>query len=127
MREVTFLVVLLLLTGCAISKEALDAKMNTWMGQSANDLIASWGPPTQVIDNGYEGKILVYEFSHSYTTPGHATTYNSGNAYIYGNNVYGYGTGTTVYTPPRTTTHSKTRTFWVNSAGIIYRWYWKGR
>jgi hypothetical protein len=38
----------------------------------------------------------------------------------------GLGCAMGMNSPPETTTYQASRTFWVNSEGIIYRWAWKG-
>lgn len=50
------LVSLSCLTGCLNTEEA----MNSWLGQSEASLIAQWGPPPFVRDDGQGGHVLVY-------------------------------------------------------------------
>jgi hypothetical protein len=73
--------------------------MESWVGHDQNDLIAAWGPPQQILDDGNGGKILVYVATRSYTSPGHANTIVNGSAYTYGNSTYGSAYGNTTYTP----------------------------
>ena len=128
--------------GCAL----VDSKMKAWVGKHESELIASWGAPTYVHEDGRGGTLLVYEHVETYTTPGHSTTtgYSSGvtqgygnvQTQTYGNQVQAYGTvnsnnygsshSTTTYTPPETNEYKTTRSFFVDSEGRIYRYAWKG-
>jgi hypothetical protein len=88
--------------------------MSSWEGQDVNDLIAGWGPPSQVLDDGNGGKIFCYQSSGTIYMPGTSTTTFSGyNAY-------------TTTTPGYAVPVNKYRMFWVNPGGTIYRWSWKG-
>lgn len=116
------LVIVVALAGCA----SISETMETWVGHHQSDLIASWGPPQQVLDDGQGGKILVYTEIRSFTAPGSATTTVTGSTYGYGNTAYGRATGYTTYNPPQTTSYDASRTFWVDQNGRIYRWSWKG-
>ena len=110
------------LAGCA----SINETMQSWMGRHQSDLIASWGPPQQVMDDGQGGKIFVYTATRSYTSPGTATTTVSGSAYAYGNTAYGTGTRYTTYNPPQSHSYDAHRMFWIDPNGKIYRWSWKG-
>lgn len=112
-----------LLTGCA---SRINETMESWVGHHQSDLIASWGPPQQIMDDGSGGRILIYTQNRTFTSPGTATTTTTGSAYGAGNTVYGNATSTTTYNPPRTSGYQANRMFWVNSNGRIYRWSWKG-
>jgi uncharacterized membrane protein YeaQ/YmgE (transglycosylase-associated protein family) len=86
------------------TKEAL----NSLIGATKAQLIASWGDPTRVTDDGNGGEILIY--SSTYTTGGHFhSTYNNGHNYTY-------------YDPPQTVTDKKQ--FFIDAKGIIYKWMW---
>ena len=96
----------------------VNEMMRSWEGHHVNELIAKWGPPTQVMPDGSGGKILVYSQTKTYTPPGSVQT-----------NVYGYGnfaTGYTTVNPPQTTSWQAHRMFWVDRNGYIYRWAWIG-
>ena len=112
------------LAGCAL----IDKQMESWMGHHQSDLIASWGPPQQVMDDGQGGKIFVYTYTRSRTSPATAKTEYSGRAHSYGNGLSTRlkGTSTTTFTPATTTTYTKRRMFWIDSNARIYRWAWKG-
>jgi hypothetical protein len=121
----TLLVVLLLvgLVGCVAR---MNRVMSSWVGNSYGNVIAAWGPPDQVLDDGSGGKILVYTRVRSYTAPGTATTQTSGTAAANGSTLYGTATSTTTYTPGQTYSWKIYRMFWLDKNGIVYRWSWRG-
>lgn len=56
--------------GCVAMKTLNDsltpnAAMASWQGRNWNDLVASWGPPARVMDDGSGGRILTYEIKCS--------------------------------------------------------------
>lgn len=116
--------------GCA----SINENMASWMGHNSNELIASWGPPQQIMPDGQEGQILIYSQARQWTTPGRATTNTYGSATTHGNlygntyqgNTYGNATSTTSYTPAQTYGYSSYRMFWADKNGNLYRWSWKG-
>ncbi|HXM40768.1 MAG TPA: hypothetical protein VN924_05920 [Bryobacteraceae bacterium] len=67
----------------------MDKVMSSWVGNSYGNVVAAWGPPDQILDDGASGKILVYTKTRSYTVPGTATTHTSGTATANGSTVYG--------------------------------------
>lgn len=118
-----FLVPLYFLVGCG----QISKTMQSWVGHSSNELISSWGPPSQVFDDRNGGKVFVYAESRSWVQPGTSTTYTTANAYNTGyGNVSAYGTSTTVYNPARVEGYTAYRTFFIDSSGTIYSWSWKG-
>ena len=114
--------VLLLFTGCA----SINKTMQSWMGHHQSDLIASWGPPQQIMDDGQGGKIFIYFSTRTFTSPGHSTTTVTGSAYGTEHYTYGSATGYTTYAPPQTSSYNAYRMFWVDKNGYIYRWAWRG-
>ena len=134
MRKVLIVLLAIFLSGCVNMSEV----MRSWEGQHFGNLIASWGPPQGVMDDGSGGKIFIYTQSRQWTTPGRAVTNVSSYGNTYGNiNMYnnygnfnsfgtGYATATTTYTPPQVNGYQAWRMFWINSNGYIYRWQWKG-
>ena len=117
------IIALALVTGCAAR---INAIMQSWEGNHVSDLIASWGPPTQVVPDGSGGQILIYASTRAFTAPGYSTTTITGSTYGSGTYAYGQATGHTTYTPPTTTSYTAYRMFWVNEQGRIYRWAWRG-
>ena len=126
---ITTAFVILLVTGC-ITPGKMNEIMSSWVGDNANNLIASWGPPQQVMPDGSGGQILIYLQDRQSTSPGYSTTTSSASANAWGNYNYatatGYGTSNTVTTPPKTDRWTVSRSFWVDKDGRIYRWAWKG-
>lgn len=99
------------IAGCA---GQVNEVMASWVDCHSSELITKWGPPNRTMDDGAGGQLFIYEFGRSSTGPGYASTQAYGSRY------------STVYYPPQTSGYVATRTFWVNSEGIIYRWAWKG-
>ena len=124
MKRILFVLPLLIcLASCAAR---MNKVMASWQGNHYSNLLAAWGPPDQIMDDGSGGKIFVYTRVRSYTAPGTATTQTSGTATASGGTVYGSATSTTTYTPGQTYTWKIYRMFWTNKNGIIYRWSWRG-
>ncbi len=121
-RLIAIFLLLLVSTGCA----NINKVMKSWEGHHYGELIASWGPPQQVFDDGYGGRILVYTQQRQWTTPGTATTYTTGSATVWDNYIWGSATSRTTYYPPQTHGYTAYRMFWINSNGYIYRWAWRG-
>ena len=128
MRRNNLIVVLIIvlafsfISGCA----SINKTMQSWVGNHQSDLIASWGPPQQVMDDGRGGRIFIYPTTRSLTSPGHSTTTVTGSAYGSGSYAYGSATGYTTYTPPQTSSYNAYRMFWIDSNGYVYRWAWRG-
>lgn len=114
------------LVGCASPSKSLQS----WVGHNSNELIASWGPPSEVFADGNGGQVFVYAKTREWTQPGSATTTYSSNTYgsIYGNSYSGntYGQAQTVYTPAMVEGYTAYRMFWIDSSGTIYSWAWRG-
>lgn len=120
-------------TGCMTAAK-MNKTMASWQGADVNYLIARWGPPTQVMNDGQGGRIFIYTYNRSYTTAGVATTTTTGSANgtatTIGNdtsiNVHGQSNSTTVYSPQQTGEWKVYRMFWVGPRGHVYRWSWRG-
>jgi hypothetical protein len=108
-----------LLTGCP---QRISETLQSWMGHNFNELIAVWGPPSQVFSDGRGGAIFVYALNRSWVQPGSAaTTYQT---YVIGDYLYTYGT--TTYIPAVVQGYTAYRMFWISSDGVIYSWAWRG-
>lgn len=116
------LIIAVLFSGCF----AINKVMKSWMGYHYGQLIAKWGPPQQVFDDGYGGRILIYTAQREFVAPGRSTTYTTGTATMYDNFIWGSATSRTTYTPARVTGYTAYRMFWINKRGIIYKWAWRG-
>lgn len=114
--------VLTFLAGCAAAR--ITESMKSWEGHHFNELIASWGPPQQILDDGAGGRIFVYSETQETIIPGTADTTRGPSMNI----------GGMIYTPPAITTQQPTRIerstshrmFWIDRRGYVYRWAWKG-
>ena len=119
----------LLLPGCMTTAK-MNKIMASWVGHDANELIAAWGPPQQVMPDGRGGQIFAFFQDRQYTSPGFSSTTSTASATAWGTYNYatatGYGTSNTVTMPPQTYRWIVSRTFWVDKDGRIYRWAWKG-
>ena len=73
----------LLSTGCAAR---INKIMQSWIGSHYSSLIASWGPPRAIYDDGSGGRVLVWTFTRSYTSPATSTT--SGTANVIGDTLW---------------------------------------
>ena len=80
------------------------------MGHSQTELIESWGPPQQVIEDG-DKTILVYIKSYVYRNPGTSMP-----------NTVGHRTTTTTELPGQSGTSSTKKMFWVDDSGTIVGW-----
>jgi hypothetical protein len=97
------------LTGCAAR---INRLMASWQGHNANQLIARWGPPTNVYDDGNGTRILTWVYPRSFGEATARTTCN------------GIACNTT-YHPPAT--WQVYRMFFVDTAsGLITGWSWRG-
>ncbi len=108
--RIAILLVALLVTGCA----SINESMRKWQGHHISEVMASWGPPSAVVDDGLGGKIYTWGSTRHWSTPGSAQTH------VYGNMAY------TTYQPAQSQSYNATRSFFVNKNGIIYRWHWRG-
>jgi hypothetical protein len=119
------------MVGCA---GRINKTMDSWRGAHVSQLIGSWGPPAQIMDDGLGGKVFIYATTRTWTTPGTATTQTTGSATAtaWGTDTYATGsatgrsTSTTTYTPAQTHGYHAYRMFYINANGVIYNWAWKG-
>jgi hypothetical protein len=119
----------LLSAGCA---STVNQTMQSWVGHNVQELMQSWGVPTQVMDNpAGSGKIVIYDFHAPVTLPGTAPT--PGSSYTTGYiDANGNWQSTTTYnpgspgTPSQTIDFQRVRVFYVNSEGTITSWSWRG-
>ena len=123
-RSLLLFLALIMSFGCFAAH--LSKIMKSWEGSHYGDLIASWGPPQIVYDDGYGGRILIYTKRRQFTAPGKSTTYTTGRATVYDNLIWGSATSTTHYTPAKIYGYTAYRMFWINKKGHIYRWAWRG-
>jgi len=114
-KIITIILILFSLNGCV----SVNKLMTSWENHHYSELIGSWGPPTQVYDDGQGGRILIYVYNRSYTTQGVSTTTTTGSGYgtatMYDNNIWGNVNtstqSTTTYNPPQTYQYTSNRMF----------------
>ena len=109
---------------------SVERTMTSWLGHHQSELLMSWGPPSQIMDDGSGGKIIVYTQVRSFVSPGYSysTTTGSASAYGYGNTAYAYGSAQTTTTSYPAQVHQRTtfRQFHVDSSGVIRSYSWRG-
>ena len=124
--------VLLLLSGCATTA-GNEKLLSSWVGQSADHLISTWGAPANITQLSNGGRVLEYSHQRNiqmggYTTTTPVTTQHNG---MITGDVNGMYTGTsTTYVPTTTPVQNialqcVTR-FTVNAQGTITNWAWQG-
>lgn len=59
----------ILLAGCA-TRQNFNTAMNQWAGQSESHLVSKLGQPTSVYDQTDGARVVTYDWSRTYTTPG---------------------------------------------------------
>jgi hypothetical protein len=119
LRIVGVVILAVSLTGCPAQ---ISKSLASWVGHNYNELLASWGPPSEVYSDGQGGAVFVYLYTRSWVQPGSATTTYSSTTI--GN--YMYGRATTTYSPSYVTGYTAYRMFWIDSSGAIYSWSWRG-
>ncbi len=117
LKLVLLSIIICSLAGCVTSSK-MNEVMSSWMGHNVNDLIASWGPPSTVLSDGNGGQILAYDQSRQFVTQGSSSTTVN---YI-GNMAF----ANTTSSPGSVINIRRSRIFWVDSNGLIYRWSWRG-
>jgi hypothetical protein len=125
MKRKYFLLLGVLFFSCCLA-ETVNKIMISWENHHYGDLIASWGPPQQVFDDGYGGRILVYTLARYWSSPATSKIYVTGNATAYDNYIWGSAAATTTYYPSQIYGYTAYRMFWINKDGYIYRWAWRG-
>jgi len=112
---------MLSLSACTTA-EQMDAKISAYEGNHIDRVLADFGPPTQVLDDGRGGKIYTYDLSQAYYMPGTTQTFGS----AYGPNSP-QRFNTFAYTSPGYTIPvEKFRMFWADRNGVVYQTSWKG-
>ena len=133
-----FILGLLLLTGCATTA-GYEKVLSSWVGQSADHLISTWGTPANSTRLSDGGRVLEYSNQRNiqiggYTTAVPQTTYHNGTTSIYGNNggsaTGNYSGTSTTYvqqtTPIQNIAMQCATRFTVNAQGTITNWAWQG-
>jgi hypothetical protein len=116
----------LMIYACSTTQQVRQELQKNWEGRNVNDLITELGPPTQVLDDGQGGKILVYTSTkHIHSSGDSFTSYQGASQTYYAGGRTAYstdsGTANTFTTPGLSYKRSRHQMFWVNDRGIIYR------
>lgn len=129
MRKIVFLLVCLGMAGCATTAK-YEARLNTYIGQSEDALIASWGVPEKTYELKSGKKAIEFIAKNVYETGGYTymtsqTTYASGKI---GDKSYS-GTSTTLV--PQTEPARKYRmtcktSFIIGADGRVESWHHDG-
>ncbi len=94
------------LSGCGYTwkdyHKKVDTMMAAWEGDHISNLMAQWGPPNRITEDGRGGKIYCYD-KEGYNTSQYVNT----NSY-------------------HTRVSSSYRHFWADKNGMIYRSKWSG-
>jgi hypothetical protein len=112
MKKIKLIFVFAILVFTFVQCGSTSKIMASWVGHTKAELYQSWGPPTRTTSDGQGGEIAIYEY---YVDMGQ----NPGSIYSNYNNTIGY-------TAPTQRGYVQTRMFYINSANIIYSWWWKG-
>lgn len=62
MKKLLLLLCMISLPCFAITKKKLKVLMDSWLGNSQNELVLAWGPPTRTGDDGKGGSMLIYAY-----------------------------------------------------------------
>src|ERR1700733_1888308 len=138
MNRIAASILLVLLAGCA-STAGYEAVLQTWLGDSSDHLVSSWGVPQQVYRQSGGGTVLQYSRSGQIALPGMTTyqaqtSYTSGSVAAVGSNgnmINGTYDGTATTYVPHTSdptviaTRCVTR-FTADASGRITNWSWEG-
>jgi hypothetical protein len=84
--------------------------LKSWIGHREEELYRKWGVPSKVVDNGRNGKIVIY-------VPDSNTKVGVNPGYI--------NAGKPVeYLTPRNNAYKRTKVFYITPMGTIYAWKW---
>ena len=138
MRNFLLLMGMLVLSGCATT-EGYKKVANSWVGSHVDNLIASWGPPSNSYPLSTGGQVLQYSTQRSvqvggitYAVP--QTTYENGRVNAYSNSGASahanYSGSTTTYvnqtTPVQNIAMQCVTRFTIDATGIIRSWAFDG-
>jgi hypothetical protein len=91
-----------------------ERAMKSWLGHHKNKLIASWGPPTQMMDDGSGGNIYIYTQTVQLSFPGSTSSFHMP--------IGNMGFAVTQPSAGMAINHSTHKMFWINSQGFVYDW-----
>ena len=116
--------------GACATTGKYEAKLQSWIGSSADSLVASWGYPTQTTTAPSGNKLLVYSRGQSVTMPVYQSPYEAQETATNSYNQYNNTVQETRYRrpaqQPQTINLSCTTFFEVDSSNNVVRWSWQG-
>jgi hypothetical protein len=121
MKYLLLLVVSASLAGCATTAK-YEATLNTWVGSSAQALVASWGYPQSQMTAPDGNLAYVYDRQGSIVLP--TSTYTNATVSSYGNTAYGNAYSTT-YGGGTLRMECQT-VFEIGPDQRIVSWHWQG-
>jgi len=107
----------IMLAGCGPD---IGQMMASTHGRHIDTVIAEWGPPSSIVEMPPDRIMTWQAVRHMEFAPATFTT-GATQPGILQNGVV------TTYTPPVASNYVVTRTFWVNSQGIIFKTAWRGQ
>lgn len=118
MNKCILIVLFLLVNACATAAK-YEARLETWVGASEEELVMEWGPPDSVYDVNDTKKMLTYSESHIVHISGIQPHYTTE---VVGGVMYTRATGGS---EPRDVEH-KCKTTFVIENGEVIDWITKG-
>jgi hypothetical protein len=80
-----FLLLPMLFVGCV----SVDERMTAYLGMHYSKVVAVWGVPQTEVDDGEGGKLMVWRFESTYTTPATVRTttthHSNSHGHVHGN------------------------------------------
>ncbi len=118
MKKLTYLFPFVFIISCATT-EGYNNLLNTWIGASADRLVDSWGPPSQVYKKENGERLMTFVRGGQIYMPGSQTTTGT---------IGPYGTinSTTTGSPGSMINLNCTTTFTVSKENKIKNWSWRG-
>lgn len=92
-------------------REEIEKAMKSWIGKSETELVAKWGPPSNVYKMTDGSKELTYIYRHNYNSPGYAWQDYWGNVH---------------FSRPMNTQIRTERGFTIDNTGTIMAYRWDG-
>ena len=133
MRVASFVLVAMLLAGCATTAN-YEVMLRSWVGKSESDLVSAWGQPDSVYQMTGGAKSVRYSRAGSVYIPGQTTvqqvtTNTSGS--VYGSaGAANYNAKSTTYVPQQQPgmqiNLSCVTEFKIDDHGTIVNWHWQG-
>jgi hypothetical protein len=102
-KKILFVFTIFYFSGCTTP----NMIMKSWVGHTENELYKHWGPPSKVIDNGGNGKIVMY--IPDINKDGIKLRYVNASQPV-------------EYIGPRNNEYNKTKSFYITPMGNIYSW-----